>query len=155
MTNTITEPTRTTNCSMSLIDLILTSNPERFALSGTMKVGLNDHDLIYTIRKQKIARPPPKVIEYRSMKGFDKDCYVADLGKIPWDSAYIYDDTDDIYEHWHRLFITVPLLISICLSKRNTSEAINCPGLLPKSLLQSPGVTYFSANLREMQLMTT
>ena len=99
MTNTITEPTRVTNCSMPLIDLILTSNPERFALSGTMKLGLSDHDLIYTIRKQKIARPPPKLIEYRSMKGFDKDCYVADLCKIPWDSAYIYDDIDDIYEH--------------------------------------------------------
>ena len=48
MTNTITDPTRTTNCSTSLIDLILTSNPERFALSGTMKLGLSDHDLIYT-----------------------------------------------------------------------------------------------------------
>lgn len=75
--------------------------------SGTMKLGLSDHDLIYTILKQKIARPPPKVIEYRSMKGFDKDCYITDLGKIPWDSAYIYDYIDDIYEHWHRLFITV------------------------------------------------
>ena len=41
------------------------------------------------------------------MKGFDEDCYVADLGKIPWDSAYIYDDIDDIYEHWHHLFINV------------------------------------------------
>ena len=90
MTNTITEPTRVTNCSMSLIDLILTSNPERFALSETMKLGLNDHDLIYTIRKQKIARPPPKLIEYTSMKGFDKYCYVADLCKIPWDSARLH-----------------------------------------------------------------
>ena len=83
MTNTVTEPTHVTNCSTSLIDLILTSTPERFALSGTMKLGLSDHDLIYTIRKQKIARPPPKLIEYRSMKGFEKDCYVANLSKIP------------------------------------------------------------------------
>ena len=33
MTNTITEPTHVTNCSISMIDLILTSNPERFALT--------------------------------------------------------------------------------------------------------------------------
>lgn len=33
MTNTITEPTHVTNCSISLIDLILTSNPERFPLT--------------------------------------------------------------------------------------------------------------------------
>ena len=56
---------------------------------------------------QKIARPSPKLIECRSMKGFEKDCYLADLSKIPWDSAYIYDDIDDIYDHWHHLFIKV------------------------------------------------
>ena len=41
------------------------------------------------------------------MKGFKRDCYLADLSKIPSVSAYIYDDTDDIFEHWHHLFITV------------------------------------------------
>ena len=107
MSRTITEPTRVTNCSISLTDLLITGNPERFALSGTMKLGLKDHDLIYTIWKQKIARTLPKFIEYRSMQGFEKDCYLADLSKIPWDSANIYDDIDDIYEHWHHLFIGV------------------------------------------------
>ena len=99
MSNTITEPTRETNCSTSQTDLILTTSPERFSLSGTMELGLSDHELIYTIRKQKIARPPPKLIEYRSMKGFEGDYYLTDLSKIPWDSAYIYDEIDDIYEH--------------------------------------------------------
>ena len=41
------------------------------------------------------------------IKGFEKDCYLSDLSKIPWDSAYIYDDIDDIYHHWHHLFIKV------------------------------------------------
>lgn len=107
MSRTITEPTRVTNCSISLTDLLITGSPERFAFSGTMKLGLNDHDLIYTIWKQEIARTLPKFIEYRSMQGFEKDCYLADLSKIPWDSANIYDDIDDIYEHWHHLFIRV------------------------------------------------
>ena len=107
MTNTITEPTRVTYCSVSLIDLILTSNPERFALSGTMKLGPSDHDLIYTIRKQKAARPPPKLIEYQSMKEFERGRYLANLRKISWDTAYIYDGIDDIYEHWYHLFINV------------------------------------------------
>ena len=41
------------------------------------------------------------------MKGFERDCYLTDLSKIPLDSAYIYDDINDIYEHWHLLFIEV------------------------------------------------
>ena len=39
------------------------------------------------------------------MKGFEKDCYLADLSNIPRDSAYIYDYIDDIHDHWHHLFI--------------------------------------------------
>lgn len=107
MSNTITEPTRVTNNSASLIDVILTSNPKWFALSGTMKLGVSDHDLIYTIRKQKIQRPPPKLIEYRSMKNLDRDKYLDDLIKIPWDSAYIYDNVDDVCEHCYQLFTGV------------------------------------------------
>ena len=70
-----------------------------------MKLGLSDHDLNFTIRKQKIFRPSPKSIEYRSMRGFERDYYIADLSTIPWYSVNIYDEIDDIYEHWHHLFI--------------------------------------------------
>ena len=104
MSNKITEPTRVTNNFASLIDVILISNPERFALSGTMKLGISDHDLIYTIRKQKIQSPPPKHIQYRSMKNLE---YLDDISKIPWDSAYVYDNVDDICEHWYQLFNNV------------------------------------------------
>jgi len=41
------------------------------------------------------------------MKGFEKDCYLADLSNIPWHSTYIYDDIDNIHDHWHHLFIKV------------------------------------------------
>ena len=59
------------------------------------------------IARQKIAIAPlpAKLFEYRSMKGFEKDCYLADLSNIPRDSAYIYDYIDDIHDHWHHLFI--------------------------------------------------
>ena len=105
MSNIITEPTPETNCSISLTDFIFTGDPECFALSGKMKLGLSDHDLNFTIRKQKIFRPSPKSIEYRSMRGFERDYYIADLSTIPWYSVNIYDEIDDIYEHWHHLFI--------------------------------------------------
>ena len=48
-----------------------------------MKLGLGDHDLISAIRKQNTTRPQPKLIEHRSMKGFDNDRFLADIGKIP------------------------------------------------------------------------
>ena len=72
-----------------------------------MKLGLSYHDLIYAIRKQKTTRPQPKLIDYRSMKGFDNDRFLADLGKIPWNTAYIFDDIDDICEHWYSMVSVV------------------------------------------------
>ena len=45
------------------------------------------------------------------------------------------------------------LLISTCHSKGNASEAISCPRLLLRSPLQFTGVTSFSRNLRELNVM--
>lgn len=55
--NQITEPTRITEKSQSLIDVILASHPERFATSGNLHFGISDHDLVFAVRKQKIPRP--------------------------------------------------------------------------------------------------
>ena len=46
LTNVIHEATRTTNCSSTLLDIVLTSHPERLATSGNLQVGISDHDLI-------------------------------------------------------------------------------------------------------------
>ena len=37
----------------------------------------------------------------------DRDKYLDELSKIPWDSAYIYDNVDDVCEHWYQLFTDV------------------------------------------------
>ena len=38
------------------------------------------------------------------MKRFDADIFLQDLNSVPWDSAFIYDDIDDIWAHWYKLF---------------------------------------------------
>ena len=34
----------------------------------------------------------------------NSDRFLADLGKILWHAAYIFDDIDDICEYWYQLF---------------------------------------------------
>jgi hypothetical protein len=55
----ILNPTRVTNTSKSLLDVILVSHPERFAVSGNMQLGISDHvhDLVYLVWKQKLPKP--------------------------------------------------------------------------------------------------
>lgn len=104
LTNTIPEPTRVTKRSETLIDVILVNRPERWATSGTLQIGLSDHDLVYIVRKQRLPKFKTKVIKSRSMKNFNLDTFLADAASTPWDTAFVYDDLDDIWAHWSKLY---------------------------------------------------
>lgn len=80
------------------------SHPERFVPSGTLRLGISDHDLIYIVRKQRLPKPTVRSTEYRSMKNFDEQAFPSSLCDIPWDAAYIFDDVYDIRCHWKSLF---------------------------------------------------
>ena len=63
--NQITEPTRVTDRTKSLLDVILVSHPERYINSGNLQLDLSDHDLVFVVRKNILPRPKPRLIEYR------------------------------------------------------------------------------------------
>ena len=46
LTNTISIRTRVTPSTKTLLDVILVSHPELFVSSGTLRLGISDHDLI-------------------------------------------------------------------------------------------------------------
>ena len=51
LTQLIDSPTRITNSSQSLLDVVITSTPEKIISSGVVHLGISDHSLIYAIRK--------------------------------------------------------------------------------------------------------
>lgn len=59
---------------------------------------------MFVVRKNKILRPKPRFVEYRSMKNFDHEKFLADLSEIPWGSAYCFSDVYDVWDHWSELF---------------------------------------------------
>ncbi len=50
----INNPTHVTKLSSSLLDVCITSNPERISYSGILHFGISDHSLVYAIRKINI-----------------------------------------------------------------------------------------------------
>ena len=103
LTNTISVPTRVTASTKTLLDVILVSHPERFVSSGTLRLGISDHDLIYVVRKQGLPKPNVRSIEYRSMKNFDEPAFLSSLSDILWDTAYTFEGVNDIWCHWKSL----------------------------------------------------
>ena len=63
-----------------------------------------DHDLIFTVRKNKNSRRKPRLIEFRSMKNFNLPDFLADLKSVPWSSAHTFGNADDVWAHWGTLF---------------------------------------------------
>ena len=104
LANQISEPTRATDNSSTLIDVILASDQDRYAASGALHLGLCDHEHIYIIRKSKLPRPKLREIVYRSLKKLNEESFLGDLKNVPWHTAFLFNNADDVWSHWSKLY---------------------------------------------------
>lgn len=109
LTQLVSEATRVTNDSRTLIDHIYSNCPENVNSLNVPKIGLSDHFPIFFTRKMHVH--PPKInhytISYRSFRNFDESKFTEDLQSVPWDTIKLFDDTNDILEAWLDLFLQV------------------------------------------------
>ena len=106
----ITEATRITNRSRTLIDHYITSTPERVNFSGIIHTGISDHSLIYGIIKLNSiqnTRKKENEIEVRNMKRFNKEHFNADLLAQSWEQIVLKPDTNSMWTLWKDLFMEV------------------------------------------------
>ena len=63
LTQLITEPTRITPVSQTLIDLCITNYPEKISTFGVLPLGISDHSLVYIVRKSTYPKTTAKTIK--------------------------------------------------------------------------------------------
>lgn len=102
----ITETTRNTETSSSLIDLILT-NSQNIVSQGSIHCGISDHNLIYSVSKTYKSKYTPKTIKFRSFKHFDKVKFVFDLANANWLPMYQASTIDSACEHFTSIVTSV------------------------------------------------
>ena len=107
LTQLITDATRVTETTRTLVDVILVNNDHRITDSGVVSVSLSDHYLIYCVLKSGITKAQPKTIEYRSYKNLNTNSFVADLNNVPWHVIENEDDIDNAVLSWNTLFTEV------------------------------------------------
>ena len=109
LSQVITEPTRITPSTRTLIDLVLTNSPEKVVCSGVVRVGISDHDLIYAYRRISISpNVGHKFISCRQLKNFDPNKFRADLEKVPWFLLQQYEiNPEAMWEKWKTDFLKV------------------------------------------------
>ena len=79
LTQVISEPTRITSNTSTLIDLFITNNRESIVHSGVYSLSISDHNLIFAIRKIGIPRRSPRYVETRNFKKFNANAFLSDL----------------------------------------------------------------------------
>ena len=84
MKQLITQPTRVTETSKSLIDVIFTSNPAIIVDSGIVETHISDHFLVFTELNLTMPKPPAAYVVARSYKYYDPQSFLSDLNKIHW-----------------------------------------------------------------------
>lgn len=98
LSQVITEPTRITDTSSTLIDLLLVSYPDNVKVSGVVDVpAIGDHCLIFSSYSIKKPKFKPKIITKRKMDNFDTEQFKNDIAFAPWGclSAFDYGDLDN------------------------------------------------------------
>lgn len=103
----ITEPTKITCTSATLLDVILTNKPDHFRASGVFNPEISDRNLIYGVMKDKVFQHQRKVKTFRSTKAMDTEKLNEDLKAAPWNVMDTFDTLEDKYEYWKSLFNSV------------------------------------------------
>lgn len=104
----INEPTRVTQTTSTLIDIVLSNEPSRIIASGVLHIGISDHSLVYAVRKFAIpSKNTHKYVTTRSFKNFNANAFKADLKSVPWDGIKVFKTPDEMIEVWQSLFLGV------------------------------------------------
>lgn len=101
----ITIPTRITELTKSAIDLLFVNNGHRIVSCGSLVSSISDHQVIFCIMKSGVPKGPPKTLEYRSFKSYDKNAFVRDVNDIDWDSIIdANENIEDKVNKWTDVF---------------------------------------------------
>ena len=101
----ITEPTRVTPISKTLIDLCITNSRKKVTNSGVIHLGISDHSLAFLRRQAQYYRSGPRVIKTRHFKHFAKRKFLSDLNQLSWANVDLYSDPNDMWREWKEMFL--------------------------------------------------
>ena len=92
----VTSPTRITDKSKTLIDLILVTHPENILFTGVCDAaGISDHCLTYCAYNVKRTKFKPYVVRRRDFRNLDRDAFNHAMELEPFENILYVDSVDD------------------------------------------------------------
>lgn len=101
-------PTHHSRHNGTLLDLIITNNPNKVLQYGQCSVpGISAHDLIYLSYSIRCPTRVPKIIKFRDYKSIDTSKLKLDAINMPWHLIYEETDMDRKVEMFNELILTI------------------------------------------------
>ena len=96
LTQLIKTPTRITDKSSTLIDLLLVKKPENVLFSGAVDApGVSDHFLVYMAYSLKKENFKPISVTRRDFKNFDETGFIRAAETAMWENVFSVDSVND------------------------------------------------------------
>ena len=132
--NLIQEPTCHKGPTSTILDVILVSNPRRYAGTLNCPFVVSDfHNIIAAATKRFAPLYTPRKIVYRSYKHFDDENFVSDIVHAPFPVGDIFEDIEDM------AWFTSTLL----------SDIINRHAPVKTKTIKAESVPYMNGKLRK------
>ena len=105
----VPSPTRVTEHSSSLIDVILASNIALVIDTKVMETHISDHFLIYSVLNLKSPKIPPNYIKSRTLKNCNAGNFLLDLQaqKVAWTENYLITDASEKLDYFNQVFLDI------------------------------------------------
>lgn len=120
----IDEPTRVTETTSTLIDLICVSKPEEVVSSKVVYSAISDHYLVKFCKRHKKVNKSPKTSTDRCYKNFDEIEFINDLANVDWSDVMVSDDPNVAWDTWKDIFLK-------CCNKHAPHRTRRVKGYLP------------------------
>ena len=102
--NVIDVPTRVTDDTSSLIDLIITSVPSKISSHGACNPGVSHNHLVYAALNLRGICEKCKLKRVRDFKRVDIKALQLEFAFAPWFICDVFDDIDDSVWAWEALY---------------------------------------------------
>ena len=100
----VDKPTRITQSSRSLIDVILISSNTFIKKTKVVANSISDHDMVVAVLNLKKSRPKPVYISTRCFKNYNRERFLEDVSNAPWSVLENFEDVEDCLNAFHLLF---------------------------------------------------
>ena len=103
----IKRPTRITENTSTIIDILLTNSPENVVRTDVITTNFSDHEMIGATRKKCQHKYQPKTIHSRNFRSYKKENVKIEIGNINFDPLFANTNSTDVWNFLKELLVNV------------------------------------------------